>query len=130
MVEAVWLVVLMVVPLVYVVLAVFRVQSAAFAVTEAARQAGRAYATAASVAEGERRAGEAVRLALADQRVSAPSTRRVSCRPECLEPGGSVRVSVRVEVPLPVLPAWFGARARIPVQAVHVATVDRYREAP
>ena len=66
------------VPLVYVLLAVFQVQRAAFGVTEAARQAGRAFVTAGSDRRGAR--ARAAQLALADQGVTAPT---VVARPTC-----------------------------------------------
>ena len=56
-IEVVWLAVLLLVPLVYVVLAVFEVQRGAFAATAAARAAGRAYVLAPTPAEGEEVAG-------------------------------------------------------------------------
>ena len=58
LVEFTYLAVLLMVPLVYVLLAGFQVQRAAFGVTEAARQAGRAYARADSGAEGLRVLGD------------------------------------------------------------------------
>ena len=54
LVEVTWLSILLLVPLVYIVLAVFDVQRSAFAVNAATRAAGRAYTLAPSEAEGER----------------------------------------------------------------------------
>ena len=66
-VEFSYLAVLLMVPLVYVLLSVFEVQRASFGVTEAARQAGRAYATADDPAQGRARAAAAASLAMRDQ---------------------------------------------------------------
>lgn len=66
-IEFVFVGVLLLVPLVYLVLALFEVQRNAFAVTEAAREAGRALSTADDPATAPARAVYAVRLALADQ---------------------------------------------------------------
>ena len=70
LVEFSYLAVLLMVPLVYVLLTVFQVQRASFGVTEAARQAGRAYATAADEVQGRARARAAARLAMQDQGLS------------------------------------------------------------
>lgn len=66
-VEFVFAGVLLLVPLLYLVLALFEVQRNAFAVTQAAREAGRAIATAEKSSAGRARAVYAVQLALADQ---------------------------------------------------------------
>ena len=58
LVEFTYLAVLLMIPLVYVLLSAFQVQRAAFGVTEAARQAGRAYTTAIDPAAGRARTDE------------------------------------------------------------------------
>ena len=57
LVELVWLGLLLLVPMLWIVLSVFEVQRGAFAVSAAARAAGRAYALAPTDVDGERRAG-------------------------------------------------------------------------
>ena len=54
LVEVTWLSILLLVPLLYIVLAVFEVQRSAFAVTTAARSAGRAYVMAPDEASAAR----------------------------------------------------------------------------
>ncbi len=77
-----WLAILLMVPLVYVVLAVYDTQRHAFAVTAAARAAGRAFVLAPDAGQGEARARAAAALALADQRVDADAVRLdLTCRP-------------------------------------------------
>ena len=131
LVEFSYLAVLLMIPLVYVLLTVFQVQRAAFGVTEAARQAGRAYATATDEAQGRARARVAADLALQDQGL-------VLC-PSCLAPpagqlvpGGTVRVRVEHRVVLPLLGGLFrgAVPASIPVRATHVEVVDRFRDGP
>ncbi len=132
MVEFTFLGVALFVPLVYLVLAVFDVQRASYASTTAVREAGRAYVGAASTAEGEARALEAARIALADQGMELVVDQlRVSCsREPCLTPGGQVTVTYQARVPLPFLPT-FGDRpaASVAVQARHDAVVDAFRSA-
>ena len=131
LVEFSYLAVLLMIPLVYVLLTVFQVQRAAFGVTEAARQAGRAYATATDEAQGRARARVAADLALQDQGL-------VLC-PSCLAPpagqlvpGGTVRVRVEHRVVLPLLGGLFRGAVppSIPVRATHVEVVDRFRDGP
>lgn len=129
-VEVVWLSILLLVPLVYVVLAVFEVQRGAFAATAAARAAGRAYVLAPSPAEGEARARAAGRVALADQGLDGRgSVTTLACRPGCLEPGSVVRVRVSHQVPLPLLPRVLGGQApSVRVEAEHTVPYGTFRE--
>lgn len=66
-IEFVFVGVLVMVPLLYFVIAVFEVQRSSFAVTQAAREAGRALETADDVESGRARAESAVNMALTDQ---------------------------------------------------------------
>lgn len=66
-IEFVFVGLIVLIPLIYFLLAVFDLQRNTFAVTQAAREAGRAMATAPSVAAGKDRARYAAGLALADQ---------------------------------------------------------------
>ena len=61
----------MLIPTVYILASVMRIQAATFAVAQGARDAGRVMDSAPSVAVGVARAEEIARLALTDQRVSA-----------------------------------------------------------
>ena len=132
LVEFVYLAVLLLIPLVYVLLAVFQVQSAAFGVTEAARQAGRAYARAADPDTAEATATAAARLALKDQGIDWDGTPELCGGEGCsLAPGATVRTRVRYTVQLPFVGSIFGkGRAGIPVTGVHTEVVDRFKEAP
>jgi Flp pilus assembly protein TadG len=106
-VEFVWLAVLLMLPLVYVVLGAMSVQRAAFGLTEAARQAARAYATAGSDALGERRAEAIVTIVLHDQGIGwTPSGRVVDCGPCDYSPGSAFAVRLSLHVPLPLIPQW------------------------
>jgi hypothetical protein len=129
-VEWVWLSVLLMIPIVYVVLAALSVQRAAFASTSAAREAARAYATAGSDTEGERRAEAAVALAMHDQGVSwSPSGRVISCGDCSFAPGSTFTVDIRTNVALPFVPGWLcGHRcvAGVPVSAHHRERIDCY----
>jgi len=129
MVEFVVLAVVLVVPLVYLVLAVFDVQRAAFATSAGAREAARVFVVASSSAEGEARASQALGLALSDQGLGERSAAlRIGCDQDpCLTPGARVTVSVETVVPLPFVP-WLGETpvASVSVTAAHTQTVDVY----
>lgn len=120
--ELVTVAVLLMVPLVYVLLTVFAVQRAAFAVSSAAREAGRAYVTADAASAAAERAQTAADLALDDQLPGAPRA-DLTLDANGLTPGEAVTVTVTYRVHLPLS----GGAATVPVTATHVATVDRYR---
>ena len=132
LVEVTWLAILLLVPLVYVVLAVFEVQRAAFAATAASRAAGRAYVLAPSPRAAEARARAAAGVALQDQGVPSDTTAvSMTCLPArgCLTPGSVVRVDVRHQVALPFLPAVFGDQApSIRVSAEHTVPYGTFVE--
>lgn len=132
-VEFVFLGVLMMVPLVYLVLSVGRVQAGSYAVTTAAREAGRAFVTASPGEDPGRRAEAAAAIAFADQGFGGRGSLVVSCSASpCLTPGARIETRARVSVPLPLVPAF--ARdvvpLEIPLSASHLSTVDRFRAAP
>jgi Flp pilus assembly protein TadG len=128
-IEFVVLVVLLIVPFVYLVLCVFEVERAAFAVTTATRESARAYVTAPSGDEADERAADVRDAILADHGITSPSETRLRCSAQpCLSPGAQVRVRTTVQVPLPFVPAWGSASpATVRVSAEHVAVVDEYR---
>jgi Flp pilus assembly protein TadG len=131
-VEFVFLGVLLLVPLVYLVLALGHAQAAAFAADSAARAAARAFTTAPDEATGRARALAAVRLALRDQGFDQEpaSTTRLACsaRP-CLMPNVRVSVEVSVDVVLPGIPSAVDriAGAHVTVRSRQSVVVDAFR---
>ena len=133
LVEFVWLAILLIVPLLYIVLAAFDTQRAAYAASSAARSAGRAFVTAPDQASGYARAKAAVRLAYRDQGIDSQPDVRISCRPDprsCLSPGSVVRAEIGSSVDLPLMPAALGSNTpRISVDSEHEAPYGTFREA-
>ena len=131
LVEFTYLSVLLMVPLIYVLVTVFQVQRAAFGVTEAARQAGRAYVTT-TAGDPSARAQAAADLAVRDQIPdSGPAAVSYPGGRPPLVPGQTVTVVVAHDVTLPILGGLFGrVQPTIPVRATHVEVVDAFREAP
>jgi hypothetical protein len=128
-VEFVWLSILLLVPFVYVLIAVFDTQRASYAVSAASRSAARAYLQAADSATGEQQARIAARVALDDQDIDADVI--ISCEPgpaDCLQPGSSVRVMVRTVQPLPLTPSALGDQlGGVAVDSTHTEPFGTYR---
>lgn len=133
LVEMTWLSLLLLVPLVYVLLAVFAVQAGSYAASGAARAAARAYVLAPDEASAPARARAALRTTLADHDIDADEVRMsVACRPSprnCLAPGSVVTVAVRHQVPLPLVPLALGRQVpSVRVEAEHAVGYGTFRE--
>lgn len=121
------------IPVAYLALAAAAVQSQVLAGSQAVREAGRAFSTAASVPEARARAATATRLAFADHGLEPPSGGvRVTCvGGPCLAPGTSVDVRLEWSVPLPWVPVVTQALApAVPVSVQHLVPIDDYRADP
>lgn len=129
-VEFLGMALLLLVPVVYLVLALGRVQAATFAADGAAREAARAVVTARDDASATERGLAAVRLAFDDQGIAIRPAEVLSvrCDPACTAPGGVVTVAVEVDVTLPGVPAWLDRviPLHVPVSATTTATVDTH----
>ncbi len=93
--EFLFLAVLLMVPLVYVLLTVFTVQRAAYAVSSASREAGRVFVAADSAALGRARAEAATAIVLGDSGLGlGPASLDLACSVQpCLTPGATVTSS-------------------------------------
>jgi hypothetical protein len=133
LIEVTWLSILLLVPLVYVVLTVFDVQRSAFGVNGAARAAGRAYSLAPEESVAMARARSAAAVALRDQHLDlGDGSLTVSCHPapgNCLSPGSTIDVRVRMQVPLPLAPTALGGNTpTVRVEASHSVAYGTFRE--
>ena len=133
LVELTWLGILLLVPLLWIVVSVFEVQRGAFAVSGAARAAGRAYALAPDDAAGRQRAEAAARQALADQGVGdAPLDLRITCSPyprDCHSGTSVITVVVASRVDLPLMPQVLGGDApSFAVDATHTVPIGQFQE--
>lgn len=118
------------VPLAYVLVTIFAVQSAAYGVSSASREAGRAFVQSPVGADPYQRAYTAAWVALQDHDIElAPSQLAISCSATpCLTPGATVEVSIGLEVALPLVPRIFDeVPASVGVNGRHTAVVDRFR---
>lgn len=124
--------VLMLVPTVYLVLALSSIQSASFAVEGAARQASRVFVQAETVAQGQVAASRAIAVTLADFGLDARDADVViSCRPnpaDCLTRRGYVTVTITTVAPLPLFPAVLETDIPlgVPIDSVATEQVSRF----
>lgn len=140
-VELTWLGIILLVPVVYIVLAVFEVQRGAFAVTAASRTAARAYALADDHASGQAAAEAAAQRAFADQGVEEPVDVTIICTAPadggrdsgpaaCRAPGAVITVVVDSAVALPFLPEVLGGGSpTFALEASHAVPFGQFREA-
>jgi len=128
-VEFVFLAVLLMVPIAYLVMVMARLQAGAYAVSAAAREAGRAYVTAPVAGQAPARAAAAAGLAFEDQGFTHDTQLSLQCDGDpCLRPEGRVAVSAGVIVPLPLVPSFLSGvvPTSVPVTATHTETVERF----
>jgi hypothetical protein len=124
--------ILMLVPTVYLVLALSSIQSASFAVEGAARQASRVFVQAETVAQAQAAASRAIAVTLADYGLDAADARVViTCRPnpaDCLTRRGFVTVTITTVAPLPLFPAVLetGIPPGVPIDSVATEQVSRF----
>jgi Flp pilus assembly protein TadG len=133
LIELTWLGILLLIPMLWIILSVFEVQRGAFAVSGAARAAGRAYALAPTDAEGRQRAEAAAAQALADQGVhGVPLRVRITCTPyphDCHSGTSVITVVVTSSVDLPLLPTFLGGNApNFALDATHTVPIGQFQE--
>jgi len=132
--EFIFLGILLLIPLVFIMLTAFDVQSSAYAASAASWAGSRAYVLAGSNGESATGAmSTAVNLALDDQGVRSDALApQVSCSaPGCLQPGSSVTITVVVNVPLPLpdfMKSWTNKSA-VTVRSSHTTPYGDYRAA-
>lgn len=128
LVEAIVVIAVLLLPLLWVATSLVRVEAASFAVRSAAREAARTYVTAPSSGAGSVRANVSARLAFEDQR-SPVGTATITCTASpCLTPGAQVSATARTSVGLPFVPRWLSGPAglEIHLSSRHVEKVEQY----
>ncbi|WP_245580349.1 hypothetical protein [Arthrobacter castelli] len=128
-VEFTFLGTLLLIPVVYLVLAVGSLQAGSFASVGAADQAAKVFAAAETAQEGHQRAAQAAMLAVTDHGFSGSDvTLEIVCTEgQCLEPGSIVTAHVAVAVPMPLIPAMPGLDlSAATVEASATEIVERF----
>lgn len=134
-VEFIGVTVVLLVPLVYLVLTLGRVQAAMFAAEAAARESGRIVSQATDLDDGASQARRAVELAFEDQgiTVDAEDVLSLSCAEDpCLSRGAHIHVEVEAAVRLPLVPDFLDGTMpmEVPVRAEHLAVVPEFGVSP
>lgn len=129
--ELLFLMVVITIPLFYLVATLAQAQAGAFAANAAAREAGRAFVTAGSDDAGYARALAAGGIAVGSHGVDERDLDiQVSCAATpCLTPGASIQIDVVVHVGLPLVPDFVSGSvpARVTLAATHVEVVDEFQ---
>lgn len=133
LVEFVWLAVVLLVPVVWILLSVFEVQRGAFAVTAAARAAGRAYALAPDDETGYARAVAVANRTIEDQGADTmPVQVEVTCTTgpgNCHDGTSVITVTITSGVQLPLVPSLLrGGQTDFALEATHTVPIGRYVE--
>ena len=113
--EVVFLAVLMLIPIIYLLISLVRIQAATLAVTQAARDAGRAVDAAPTIGDGIARARDIASIDLADQNIAAGTLTLQFVAPGAtcsadnaltptLDPGATYDVCVTAILTLPGIP--------------------------
>lgn len=131
LVEFVFLAVVLLVPVVYLIVTLARLQAGALAVEQGAREASRAFVTAPDVGSAQQRAGAAVTLAYQDQGFGPPGPGQLAIRcggAPCLSAGARITASIELTVVLPGVPRFLAGVVPVAVtmHSTHVATVDEF----
>jgi Flp pilus assembly protein TadG len=135
-IEFVFVAVIVMVPLIYLIGAVATVQRTQLAVSQAARDAGRAFATSNTSVEASARVRAAVRLAFADQGLPDDATVRFvasdsGCTAAPITPrlvaGAEFTVCVTRRADLPAVPSILAGRG-IRTTGAYVVHVDDFRQ--
>ena len=128
LIEAVFGTLFLIVPLLWIALALLRVEAASYAVRSAAREASRTMVTADSSAAGRARAHAAALIAFDDQHAPRGRVTLTCSATPCLTPDATVTARAATDVPLPFVPGWLASAtgARVQVYASHAETVERY----
>ncbi len=137
--EVVFLAVLMLVPIIYLLLSLLRLQAATLAVTQAARDAGRAIDAAPTIAEGIARAQTIAAIDLADQNIPAGGidlhfvNAGSSCTGDAITPtlaaGATYDVCVTTALTLPGVPTVVTGSNNT-VTGVYTISISPLREGP
>lgn len=122
--------VLLTMPVFYLMIALARLQAGAYAVTAAAREAGRTFVTASTSGQAAARARAAARMAYEDEGFGDSGGVVLTCGQDpCLKRGGRVEAVADLTVRLPLVPDFVASvvPSSIHLSSRHVATVDRFK---
>ena len=123
---------LLLIPLVYLIIAMAALQGGALSVEGAARQAARVYVQAPTSSAGTARAKTAIDFALDDFGIARANAKvTITCHPrpsKCLTRRGFVTVRVVASIPLPLVPTALTVHTplSVPMSATSTEQVSRF----
>ncbi|MCK0111439.1 pilus assembly protein [Ornithinimicrobium sp. F0845] len=132
LIEAVFLLVLVMLPLFYLVGTLGRLQAGAYAVSAAAREAGRTFVASPDEASGQAAATTAAWLVMDAHGFGSDDggVALVCTADPCLTPGSTVRINATLQVALPLIPDFMSGvvPTSVTLTSSHVSPVEAYRE--
>lgn len=132
LIEVLFLMVLLMLPLFYLVGTLGRLQAGAYAASASAREAGRAYVTAQDESSAPGRSAAAANLVFDAHGFDAgQGSVSISCSSvPCLTPGAQIEVNSVVQVDVPLIPDFMAGAVptSVSMTSSHVEPVDAFRE--
>ena len=130
-IEFIVLVVAVLMPMVFIVIAAAQVHAASMASEHAVREAARAFMMAPTPSMAQHAAHTAATLALRDHGLELPTKAlRIQCSGPCLQPETTVTMDLQWRMALPWLPEVLQGPTAVPIQAVQTLPIDVYRGEP
>lgn len=114
-VEFIGLTVLLLIPAMYVLITISQLQAAGYAAVAASDQAAKTIGHSTDDEHAESRALKTVHLTAENYELDPTrTTTTIDCsNPVCSAPGTRITVNVSIDVPLPLVPTFFGTSTRI-----------------
>jgi len=114
-VEFIGLSVILLIPAIYLLITISQLQAAGYAAVAASDQAAKTIGHSTNDETAERRALETVHLTAQDYELDPSGTSMtIECsNSDCTAPGTRITVHVSVDVPLPLVPTFFGNSMRV-----------------
>lgn len=130
-IEFIVLVVAVLMPMVFIVIAAAQVHAASIASEHAVREAARAFMMAPTPTVAQHAAHTAAAIALRDHGLELPATAlRIQCSGPCLQPETTVTMDLQWRMALPWLPEMLQGPTAVPIQAAQTLPIDVYRGEP
>jgi hypothetical protein len=130
-IEFIVIVIAIIMPMVYIVVASSQVHAASMASEHAVREAARAFTLAESPSSAQFAATSAANLALQDHGIELPKQAlTIRCSGPCLQPETKVTIQIQWLMPLPWLPSVLDAQPAIMISAQHGLPIDTFRGEP
>lgn len=130
-IEFIVLVVAVLMPMVFIVIAAAQVHAASIASEHAVREAARAFMMAPTPTVAQHAAHTAAAIALRDHGLELPATAlRIRCSGPCLQPETTVTMDLQWRMALPWLPEMLQGPTAVPIQAAQTLPIDVYRGEP